>query len=125
MPDGVTQDIYRELRQLKLLVLQQGIELQNMKVARLERELTELQRADKYVDEQAHEFDEYAARSTSDVSVQTVVTTNAFLENVQTTRQRILSQTIEREKQLQDENRRLAGMVEVFRKEQAKAENSR
>src|SRR4051812_91748 len=111
MQDGLTQqDVVRELRQLKLLVLQQGIELQNMKVARFERELTELQRTNKYVDEQAREFNEYLAKSNSDVNVQTEGTT-AFLENVQASQQRILGQTAELETQLQDEKGRLAGMV--------------
>ena len=123
MPEGATlQDVVRELRQLKLQVLQQGIELQNMKVARLERELTELQRTDQSVNEQAREFNEYLSKSNSDGNVQTEGTT-AFLENVQASQQRTLGQTTELGTQLQDEKGRLAGMVEVLRKEQAKTEN--
>ena len=65
------QDLVRDLGQLKLLVLQQGIESQNMKVARLEQELTELQHTDKYANEQAREFNEYLSKSNSDGNAQT------------------------------------------------------
>jgi hypothetical protein len=121
--DGLTQqDVVRELRQLKLLVLQQGIELQNMKVASLEWRLTELQRTDEYVNKQAREFNEYLSKSDSDPNAQTEGTT-AFLENLQASQRQVRGQTAELETQLQKEKGRLEGMVEVFGKEQAKTQN--
>ena len=91
--DGPTQqDLVRELRQLKLQVLQQGIELQSVKVGRLDRDLTELQRTEKYFDEQARELNQHLLNINHDVAVQTERPTDvesvrragyAFLENVQ------------------------------------------
>lgn len=113
------QDLMRDFRQLKLQVLQQGLDLQAAKIARLERELTDLQRSEKYADEQSREINQHLVNITQSAPVQSdhavdmeTARANGYvlLGNVQESQRTLWAQVAERETDLRREKARLDQM---------------